>query len=130
MQRSFLLPDPLPSPSTDRLKRDTISDVNSAFESEGDDTVIRGKKCLATMSTKTENGEGHRRESRGTSVRPEHINRGGGLIRNVITRLPHQVGVEIKPTPAYSADRIKSFDGQSCILGVSEGRSPNTTKRR
>ena len=41
----------------------------------------------------------------------------GGLIRNVITRLRTKSG-EIKLT-AYSADRIQ-FDGQSCILAVSE----------
>ena len=41
----------------------------------------------------------------------------GGPIRNVITRLRTKAG-EIKLT-AYSADRIQ-FDGQSCILAVSE----------
>jgi PAS domain S-box-containing protein len=41
----------------------------------------------------------------------------GGPIRNVITRLRTKSG-EIKLT-AYSADRIQ-FDGQSCILAVSE----------
>jgi len=41
----------------------------------------------------------------------------GGPIRNVITRLRTKSG-EIKVT-AYSADRIQ-FDGQSCILAVSE----------
>jgi PAS domain S-box-containing protein len=41
----------------------------------------------------------------------------GGPIRNVITRLRTKSG-EIKFT-AYSADRIQ-FDGQSCILAVSE----------
>ena len=40
-----------------------------------------------------------------------------GPIRNVITRLRTKSG-EIKLT-AYSADRIQ-FDGQSCILAVSE----------
>ena len=43
--------------------------------------------------------------------------RRGGPIRNVITRLRTKSG-EIKIT-AYSADRIQ-FDGQSCILAVSE----------
>jgi PAS domain S-box-containing protein len=41
----------------------------------------------------------------------------GGPIRNVITRLRTKSG-EVKLT-AYSADRIQ-FDGQSCILAVSE----------
>jgi PAS domain S-box-containing protein len=41
----------------------------------------------------------------------------GGPIRNVVTRLRTKSG-EIKLT-AYSADRIR-FDGQSCILAVSE----------
>ena len=41
----------------------------------------------------------------------------GGPIRNVITRLRAKSG-EIKLT-AYSADRIE-FDGQRCILAVSE----------
>jgi PAS domain S-box-containing protein len=41
----------------------------------------------------------------------------GGPVRNVITRLRTKDG-EIKLT-AYSADRIQ-FDGQSCILAVSE----------
>jgi PAS domain S-box-containing protein len=41
-----------------------------------------------------------------------------GPIRNVITRLRAKSG-EIKLT-AYSADRIQ-FDGQSCVLAVSEG---------
>jgi PAS domain S-box-containing protein len=41
----------------------------------------------------------------------------GGPIRNVMTRLRAKSG-EIKVT-AYSADRIE-FDGQRCILGVSE----------
>jgi hypothetical protein len=41
----------------------------------------------------------------------------GGPIRNVVTRLRTKSG-EIKLT-AYSADRIQ-FDGQSCILAVSE----------
>jgi PAS domain S-box-containing protein len=41
----------------------------------------------------------------------------GGPIRNVITRLRTKSG-ELKLT-AYSADRIQ-FDGQSCILAVSE----------
>lgn len=41
----------------------------------------------------------------------------GGPIRNVITRLRTKSG-EIKLT-AYSADRVQ-FDGQSCILAVSE----------
>ena len=40
-----------------------------------------------------------------------------GPIRNVITRLRTKSG-QIKLT-AYSADRIQ-FDGQSCILAVSE----------
>ena len=40
-----------------------------------------------------------------------------GPIRNVITRLRTKSG-EIKLT-AYSADKIQ-FDGQSCILAVSE----------
>jgi len=40
-----------------------------------------------------------------------------GPIRNVITRLRTKSG-EIKTT-AYSADKIQ-FDGQSCILAVSE----------
>ena len=43
--------------------------------------------------------------------------RRGGPIRNVITRLRAKSG-EVKLT-AYSADRIQ-FDGQSCILAVSE----------
>ena len=43
--------------------------------------------------------------------------RRGGPIRNVITRLRTKSG-EIKLT-AYSADRIQ-FDGQTCILAVSE----------
>jgi PAS domain S-box-containing protein len=43
--------------------------------------------------------------------------RRGGPIRNVITRLRAKSG-EIKLT-AYSADRIQ-FDGQTCILAVSE----------
>jgi hypothetical protein len=41
----------------------------------------------------------------------------GGPLRNVITRLRAKSG-EIKVT-AYSADRIE-FDGQKCILAVSE----------
>ena len=41
----------------------------------------------------------------------------GGPIRNVVTRLRTKSG-EIKLT-AYLADRIQ-FDGQSCILAVSE----------
>jgi len=41
----------------------------------------------------------------------------GGPIRNVITRLRTKSG-EVKLT-AYSADRVQ-FDGQSCILAVSE----------
>ena len=41
----------------------------------------------------------------------------GGPIRNVITRLRTKAG-EVRLT-AYSADRIQ-FDGQSCILAVSE----------
>jgi PAS domain S-box-containing protein len=45
-----------------------------------------------------------------------HLQRGGPL-RNVITRLRAKSG-EIKLT-AYSADRIE-FDGQKCILAVSE----------
>jgi len=40
-----------------------------------------------------------------------------GPIRNVITRLRTKSG-EVKTT-AYSADKIQ-FDGQSCILAVSE----------
>ena len=40
-----------------------------------------------------------------------------GPIRNVITRLRTKSG-EIKTT-AYSADKVQ-FDGQSCILAVSE----------
>ena len=40
-----------------------------------------------------------------------------GPIRNVITRLRTKAGV-VKLT-AYSADRIQ-FDGQTCILAVSE----------
>jgi len=43
--------------------------------------------------------------------------RRAGPIRNVITRLRAKSG-EIKLT-AYSADRIQ-FDGQACILAVSE----------
>ena len=43
--------------------------------------------------------------------------RRGGPIRNVITRLRTKSG-EIKLT-AYSADQIP-FDGQTCILAVSE----------
>jgi PAS domain S-box-containing protein len=43
--------------------------------------------------------------------------RRGGPIRNVITRLRTKSGV-VKLT-AYSADRIQ-FDGQICILAVSE----------
>ncbi|MGA2257504.1 MAG: hypothetical protein ABSG53_22825 [Thermoguttaceae bacterium] len=46
----------------------------------------------------------------------EHLQR-ERPIRNVITRLRTKSG-EIKLT-AYSADRIQ-FDGQSCILAVSE----------
>jgi hypothetical protein len=41
-----------------------------------------------------------------------------GPIRNVITRLRTKSG-EVKLT-AYSADSIQ-FDGQSCVLAVSEG---------
>ena len=41
----------------------------------------------------------------------------GGPIRNVVTRLRTKSG-EIKVT-AYSADKIQ-FDGQACILAVSE----------
>jgi len=44
----------------------------------------------------------------------------GGPIRNVITRLRTKSG-EVKLT-VYSADRIQ-FDGQSCILAVSEDLS-------
>jgi hypothetical protein len=40
-----------------------------------------------------------------------------GPIRNIITRLRTKSG-EVKPT-ACSADKIQ-FDGQSCILAVSE----------
>jgi PAS domain S-box-containing protein len=47
-----------------------------------------------------------------------------GPIRNVITRLRTKSG-EIKTT-AYSADKIQ-FDGQSCILAVSEDL-PNDDK--
>jgi PAS domain S-box-containing protein len=47
-----------------------------------------------------------------------------GPIRNVITRLRTKSG-EIKTT-AYSADKIQ-FDGQSCILAVSEDL-PNNDK--
>ena len=43
--------------------------------------------------------------------------RGGGPIRNVITRLRTKSG-EVKLT-AYSADRIQ-FEGQTCVLAVSE----------
>ena len=46
----------------------------------------------------------------------------GGPIRNVITRLRTKSG-EIKLT-AYSADRIQ-FDGQACILAVSEDLPDN-----
>jgi hypothetical protein len=46
----------------------------------------------------------------------EQLNR-GGRIRNVITRLRAKSG-DIKLT-SYSADRIE-FEGQSCILAVSE----------
>ena len=46
----------------------------------------------------------------------------GGPIRNVITRLRTKSG-EVKTT-AYSADKIQ-FDGQSCILAVSEDLPDN-----
>lgn len=52
--------------------------------------------------------------------------RTGGPIRNVITRLRAKSG-EIKLT-AYSADRIE-FDGQACILAVSEDVSIYDPKR-
>jgi PAS domain S-box-containing protein len=48
-----------------------------------------------------------------------------GPIRNVITRLRTKSG-EVKTT-AYSADKIQ-FDGQSCILAVSEDL-PDDDKR-
>jgi hypothetical protein len=48
-----------------------------------------------------------------------------GPIRNVITRIRTKSG-EVKVT-AYSADKIQ-FDGQSCLLVVSEGL-PNDDKR-
>jgi PAS domain S-box-containing protein len=50
----------------------------------------------------------------------------GGPIRNVLTRLRTRSG-EIKLT-AYSADRIQ-FDGQVCILAVSEDVSTYDPKR-
>lgn len=52
--------------------------------------------------------------------------RRGGPIRNVITRLRTKSG-EIKLT-AYSADRIQ-FDGQACILAVSEDVVTHDPKR-
>ena len=52
--------------------------------------------------------------------------RRSGPIRNVITRLRTKSG-EIKLT-AYSADRIQ-FDGQTCILAVSEDVSSSDPKR-
>jgi hypothetical protein len=45
-----------------------------------------------------------------------------GPLRNVITRLRTKSG-EVK-TIAYSADKIQ-FDGQSCILAVSEDLPDN-----
>ena len=52
--------------------------------------------------------------------------RRGGPIRNVITRLRTKSG-EIKLT-AYSADRIQ-FEGQTCILAVSEDVVVHDPKR-
>jgi PAS domain S-box-containing protein len=51
----------------------------------------------------------------------------GGPVRNVVTELRLKSG-EIKVT-AYSADRIQ-FDGQTCILAVSEDIPQNTTVAR
>ena len=52
--------------------------------------------------------------------------RRGGPIRNVITRLRTRSG-EVKLT-AYSADRIQ-FDGQTCILAISEDVVTHDPKR-
>jgi len=50
----------------------------------------------------------------------------GGPVRNVITRIRTKAG-EIKLT-AYSADRIQ-FDGQACILAVSEDLATHDPQR-
>ena len=52
--------------------------------------------------------------------------RRGGPVRSVITRIRTKAG-EIKLT-AYSADRIQ-FDGQACILAVSEDIATHDPQR-
>jgi len=54
-----------------------------------------------------------------------HLRR-GGPVRNVVTRIRTKAG-EIKLT-AYSADRIQ-FDGQACILAVSEDVANHNPQR-
>jgi PAS domain S-box-containing protein len=54
-----------------------------------------------------------------------HLRR-GGPVRNVVTRIRTKAG-EIKLT-AYSADRIQ-FDGQACILAVSEDIATHDPQR-
>ena len=91
------------------VKEGRFIDVNAAFER-------RYGYSRAEVLGRTVRELDMWEDPRDRDLMVAQLNR-GGPIRNVVTRIRTKCG-QIKTT-AYSAERIH-FDGQSCILGVSE----------